>query len=242
MTETTTPPSSRSRYAREPNLALASALRLFLRELPPKLLLAHLLGWLGYRVWLLAQGDVGWPDLIPLLLIPLLHPFVEWLLHVHLLHFRPRTLLGIAVDFHAARYHRLHHRDPWDLRFVLMPVQTMIGGLGLLAVLIGLIASSSVLATAMVLAAGLALYYEWIHFLVHTSYRPTGWFFKRQWRFHRLHHYKNEHYWMGVTRHLGDMVLGTFPNPDAVESSKTARTLGLEDSLGEAVHGEGDDR
>lgn len=222
------------RYARERDLSLAGAFRRFLGELPPKLLIAHLLGWLGYRIWLLAQGDVGWHDLIPLLAIPLLHPFIEWLIHVHLLHFRPRKLLGIKVDFHASRYHRLHHRDPWDLRFVLMPIQTMLGGLGLLAVLIWLIASSSgVWATTMVLAAGIALYYEWIHFLVHTSHRPKGWFFKRQWRLHRLHHYKNEHYWLGVTRHLGDMVFGTYADPDSVESSKTARTLGLEDSLGE---------
>ncbi len=230
---TTTNPSG-PRYQREPGLSLASAFRAFLRELPPKLLIAHLLGWVGFRIWLLGQGDVGWHDLIPLLAIPLLHPFAEWLIHVHLLHFRPRSVLGIKLDFHAAHYHRLHHRDPWDLRFVLMPIQTMIGGLGLLAGLVWLIASSSgVWATTMVLAAGIALYYEWIHFLVHTSHRPQGWFYKRQWRFHRLHHYKNEHYWMGVTRHLGDMVLGTFPEPDAVESSKTARTLGLEDTLGE---------
>ncbi|MFV8749565.1 sterol desaturase family protein [Nannocystaceae bacterium ST9] len=226
--------TSRPRYAREPNLALASAFRLFLRELPPKLLLAHVLAWIGYRIWLLAQGDVGWHDLIPLLAIPLLHPFAEWLIHVHVLHFRPRTVAGVKLDLHAARYHRLHHRDPWDLRFVLMPIQTMVIGLGSLALMIWAVASSpGVLASAMVLAAALALYYEWIHFLVHTSYRPQGWFFKRQWRLHRLHHYKNEHYWMGVTRHLGDMVLGTFPDPDAVESSKTARTLGLEDTLGE---------
>lgn len=222
------------RYARERDLSLVSAFRLFLHERPPKLLIAHLLGWVGYRVWLLAGGDVGWLDLIPLLAVPLLHPFVEWLVHVHVLHFRPRTMLGKQLDFHAAHYHRLHHRDPWDLRFVLMPIQTMILGLGSLAVLSWWIASSpGVWATVMVLAAGFALYYEWIHFLVHTSHRPKGWFFKRQWRLHRLHHYKNEHYWMGVTRHLGDMVLGTYADPDTVESSKTARTLGLEDTLGE---------
>jgi hypothetical protein len=226
--------TQRPRYARERDLSLPAAFRLFLREFPPKLLIAHVLAWIAYRTWLLAQGDFGWHDLIPLVAIPLLHPFAEWLIHVHLLHFRPRKLLGFTVDFHASRYHRLHHRDPWDLRFVLMPVQTMIFGLGLLAVLIWLVASSpGVWATAMVLAAGIALYYEWIHFLVHTSHRPKGWFFKRQWKLHRLHHYKNEHYWLGVTRHLGDMVLGTFADPDTVESSKTARTLGLEDTLGE---------
>lgn len=234
MSERDTTTSSGPRYAREPDLSLAQARRLWLRELPPKLLLAHVLGWLVYRVWLLAQGDVGWRDLVAIVAIVLLHPFAEWLIHVHLLHFRPRKLLGRRIDFPASLYHRLHHRDPWDLRFVLMPVQTMILGLGALALLLRPITSSpGVWASAMLLAAGIALYYEWIHFLVHTSYRPQGRWYKRQWRLHRLHHYKNEHYWMGVTRHLGDMVLGTFPDPDDVESSKTARTLGLETTLGD---------
>src|SRR5205807_1541058 len=44
-------------------------------------------------------------------------------------------------------------------------------------------------------------------------------------RRHRLHHYKNEKYWFGVTVHLADHVLRTFPQRDAVETSPTARTL-----------------
>ncbi|MCA9698431.1 MAG: sterol desaturase family protein, partial [Myxococcales bacterium] len=185
-------------------------------------------------------GDVGLADLVPLLGIPLFHPFAEWLIHVHILHHRPRRVLagvfgqqGLRWDYHAARYHRLHHRDPWDLRFVLMPLPAMaVGGLAMGVGAWLLAPSMGVFATTMLLASAAALYYEWIHFLTHTSYHPRGWFYKRQWRFHRLHHYKNERYWMGVTRHLGDMVLGTMPDPDAVESSKTARTLGVEDTLG----------
>ena len=46
-------------------------------------------------------------------------------------------------------------------------------------------------------------------------------------RAHRLHHYRNENYWMGVTNHLGDHVLGTFPNKDDVPVSPTAKTLGI---------------
>ena len=55
----------------------------------------------------------------------------------------------------------------------------------------------------------MALTYEWCHFLTHTSYRPRGWAYKRIYKFHRLHHFKNEKYWMGVSRHLADYVLGT---------------------------------
>ena len=227
MTET------QARYAREPDMSLARAFGLWLSELQPKFLIAHLLGWVVYRVVLLTRGDWGIHDLVPIALIVGLHPFVEWLIHTFVLHHKPRTVLGgIRWDYHAARYHRLHHRDPWDLRFILMPLPAMFLGLGSAALVFRPLCSSpGVWATAMIVTAATALYYEWIHYLTHTSYRPKGWFYKRQWRFHRLHHFKNERYWMGVTRHFGDMVLGTFPDPDAVESSKTARTLGV-DQLG----------
>lgn len=222
---------SKARYAREPDMSLGRAVALFMRELPPKFLFAHLFAWIGYRLWLFGQGDWGPRDLIPIVVIIAIHPFIEWAIHVFVLHHKPRKVLGLRWDYHAARYHRLHHRDPWDLRFILMPLPAMVVGLSSAALLFWPITPSpGVWATAMIMTAAIALYYEWIHFLTHTSYRPKGWFYKRQWRFHRLHHFKNERYWMGVTRHLGDMVLGSFPEPDAVESSKTARTLGV-DSL-----------
>lgn len=223
-------PEQHARYAREPDMSLARAFGLWLRELQPKFLFAHLLGWIGYRVYLFGQGDWGWLDLLPIVLIVALHPLVEWMIHTFVLHHKPRTIAGgIRWDYHAAKYHRLHHRDPWDLRFILMPLPAMFFGLSLAAVVFRPLCSSpGVWATAMVVTAAIALYYEWIHYLVHTSYRPQGWFYKRQWKFHRLHHFKNERYWMGVTRHLGDFVLGTFPDPESVETSKTARTLGVE--------------
>lgn len=221
---------AKPKYARERDMTLAGAFAIWLRELQPKVLIAHLLGWLGYRAYLLGQGDWGALDLIPLVVILALHPFGEWLIHVFILHHRPRKILGLRFDYHAARMHRLHHRDPWDLRFVLMPLPIMALGSAAGAALYWLLAPTpGVWATAMLATAGIMLYYEWIHFLTHTSYRPKGRMYKRQWRLHRLHHFKNEKYWMGVTRHLGDIVLGTFPEPDEVEASATARTLGLDD-------------
>ena len=48
------------------------------------------------------------------------------------------------------------------------------------------------------------------------------------WRAHRLHHFRNEHYWFGVTMHLADHVLSTYPGKLDVELSPTARTLGVD--------------
>ena len=46
-------------------------------------------------------------------------------------------------------------------------------------------------------------------------------------RGHRMHHDKNEHYWFGITSHLGDRVLRTYHDRQAVETSPTCRTLGV---------------
>lgn len=226
------------RYQRERDLSLARAAASFVRELQPRFLILHFLAWLGYRLYLLGQdqGQGSAWDLAMIALVLAAHPFIEWLIHVAILHHRPRTVAGLRWDYHAARYHRLHHRDPWDLRFVLMPLPAMIFGLSAGAVGLWLVTpTTGSWATAMVVVAGAALAYEWVHFLIHTSYRPSGAFYRRLWRLHRLHHYKNENYWLGVTHHVADRVLGTYPDPDEVPASKTARTLGLEESLGDSA-------
>ena len=89
--------------------------------------------------------------------------------------------------------------------------------------------------TGVLVHFALALHYEWVHFLVHTRYRPRSARYEKLWRNHRLHHFKNEHYWYGVTMLSGDRLLGTAPDRDAVPTSPTARTLGLETSLGDAA-------
>lgn len=48
---------------------------------------------------------------------------------------------------------------------------------------------------------------------------------RREFRNHRLHHFKNEHFWHGITNTLSDTVLGTNPDQRQVSKSRTARTL-----------------
>ena len=62
--------------------------------------------------------------------------------------------------------------------------------------------------------------------MIHTAYVPRTWVYRSIWRNHRLHHFKNEHFWHGVTQNLSDLVLGTNPDQREVPRSKTARTLG----------------
>ncbi|HEY6672478.1 MAG TPA: hypothetical protein VIZ91_08255, partial [Solirubrobacterales bacterium] len=59
-------------------------------------------------------------------------------------------------------------------------------------------------------------------------YRPRSAAYMRIWRNHRLHHFKNEHFWHGITNNLSDRVLGTNPDQRDVPKSETARTLAPE--------------
>ena len=97
----------------------------------------------------------------------------------------------------------------------------MLGAIGLACVIFAPLG----VATGFAAAAILSLGYEWTHYLIHTDYAPKTRFYRSLWRGHRLHHYRNENYWFGVTNHFGDRVLGTNPAKDAVPVSPTARTL-----------------
>lgn len=158
-------------------------------------------------------------------------PFTEWLIHVFVLHMRPRTLGGRRIDPLLPRKHREHHSDPRDpdLVFVPMPVMRRI----LPVALVGWALAERNLRTALTGAAtsyAMLSVYEWTHYLIHSAYRPRHRPYRTLWRAHRLHHYRNERYWFGVTTHLGDRVLSTYPGREDVPLSPTARTLGVADT------------
>jgi hypothetical protein len=159
-------------------------------------------------------------------------PFAEWLIHVFVLHAKPKQAFGLRFDFYSARKHRAHHRDPRDARLIFIPAPILVGLLAVWGVLSFVIAHDKRLAgTAMMVGIAFIFGYEWTHFLIHSTYVPRHRLYRRIWRNHRLHHFKNEKYWFGVTSQIADAVLGTNPARDAVESSPTAMTLGLEEAV-----------
>jgi len=176
----------------------------------------------------LALGAYEWADLVVVAVILGLEPLTEWLIHVLLLHFRPRTVLGVRIDPFVARKHRAHHADPSDRELVFVPVRVLVVTLTVAAVAYPLLLPTSRLGvTALVTSYAMFLTYEWTHHLIHSSYRPKRAYYRSIWRAHRLHHFRNEHYWFGVTINLADHALRTFPDRDAVPVSPTARTLGV---------------
>ena len=163
-------------------------------------------------------------------------PLQEWLIHVFILHYRPITVLGRTIDFAVPRSHRRHHRDPWNIDILFIPSHVFLYAIPLQLVLwIGLAPTLPLAFTGLATFFVLTLHYEWVHYLVHTRYRPKSWLYDRLWRNHRLHHCKNEHYWFGVTMLSGDRLMRTAPSVGDVPTSRTCRTLGLEDGLDEGA-------
>lgn len=202
---------------------LADARRVWLSRLSPKLLLAGLATSLALRV---LEGPWTRRDTVVLAVLVSLQPVTEWLIHVYVLHWRPRLVRGRLLDPYAARSHRWHHQNPKDLSYLFIHPRVVQGALALGAVLHVLaFAVRPTFGTAVVTSLALTTTYEWTHYLIHSDYRPRSRFYRGLWRAHRLHHYRNENYWYGVTSHLGDRVLRTNPARDAVPLSPTATTL-----------------
>ncbi|MGB2756784.1 MAG: sterol desaturase family protein [Acidimicrobiia bacterium] len=186
-----------------------------------------MLAWVGVVTWRITLGAWSWWDAVPLAVVLMVEPFVEWVLHVAILHHRPRPVGRFTWDFHAAQKHRAHHRDPHDVHTAFVPLRDLVALMVGFAVAYILIAPALRYAvTCMIVGFAMLGAYEWLHFASHTAWRPKSRYVRRVQRLHRLHHFRNEHYWMGVTMHFADRMFRTLPEKNAVPLSPTARTLG----------------
>jgi hypothetical protein len=199
------------------------ALPVFFSHASPRILVACLALAVAARV---AAGGFTLFDLVPLAGILVYWPLQEWLIHVFILHAKPRTLFGRTIDFRVPRKHRAHHREPWRLELLFIPLHSFLYSIPILVALWWLVTPTAALAlTGITAHFALALHYEWVHFLVHTRVQPRTRTYQRLWKNHRRHHFKNEHYWYGVTMLGGDRLLGTAPDVAVVATSPTATAL-----------------
>lgn len=213
--------------------SLGQARREFLRKESPCVLGA---GILALGLLRAVAGDLTWRDGVAVAAMLAVYPFGEWAIHVYLLHARPIKVRGREIETVAARAHRAHHGDPndldmvllywWQAAFLMLFAVPLTVGLG---ALIAAVAAGSVPLGALLSGAiagfFMILVYEWTHFLIHTAYVPRTRAYRTIWRNHRLHHFKNEHFWHGITNNLSDRLLGTNPDQREVPKSRTARTL-----------------
>jgi sterol desaturase/sphingolipid hydroxylase (fatty acid hydroxylase superfamily) len=209
---------------RRRNLSLAQVGGEFWRHPSPWLISSFLL--LSAVARLIVGGGSWWELAIPGALVALF-PVIEWLIHVGILHWRPRRVAGLEVDSLLARKHREHHADPRDLPLVFIPWQVLTWLLPAYVVVALLAVPSRPAAWSLLVSVyALKFGYEWTHYLIHSDYRPRHGLYRAVWRNHRLHHYKNEHYWFTVTSSgTADRLFGTYPDPDSVPTSSTAKNL-----------------
>lgn len=214
---------------------LGACAKEWIRHASPQIILVAIAATVAARI---AVGGWSWRDAIVPLVVFAVQPFVEWIIHVNLLHLKPFRLFGRRFDIYAAHQHRVHHRNPSDLDRVLLKAPESLASLT--AIFVGAPAATWLVVqfaggvwlplalTAVLFSEFGMLRYEWAHFLIHSPYVPKSTYYRTIWRNHRLHHFKHEKYWMGVSSNVGDRVLGTNPDQSTVERSETARTLGVD--------------
>lgn len=215
---------TRTEFTRS-GMSLADAAGLFARHRNARILTASTAAATVARV---ALGRWSRRDAAAAAVIVGIEPFVEWLIHVHVLHRRPREVNGQTVDSLLARSHRAHHRDPRDPELVFIPRATLLPAVAALGVVnaAGARALRPAL-TGFATAVASLTAYEWTHFLIHSPYRPKTALYRTIRRTHQLHHFRNENYWFGIVTPISDKVLNTYPGKEEVPASSTAKTLGV---------------
>jgi len=216
---------SGARYGRDVK-TLGHAWREFSAKRSPKIIATGIAAMLAARI---VVGDWSWRDLAAVAAMLVVYPFGEWAIHVHLLHLKPFRWRGRRVELPTAAAHREHHEAPERLDLINFSPREALAILALAVPTavapLALVFAAGPLVTALLTGYLLVGTYEWTHFLIHTAHRPRSRYYRSIWRNHRLHHFKNEHYWHGITNTVSDRALGTFRDQREVPRSATARTL-----------------
>jgi hypothetical protein len=213
-----------SRRPERRGFSLTDAAREFWKHPSPWMIGATLPVALMLRI---AVGDWQLTDaLVPLAMLAVF-PFFEWIVHVFVLHWRPRRVGPVTIDSLLARKHREHHVDPREVPLIFIPWPALLWVLPV-AVAIAVLAfpRAGLGLTYLVFVTVIGLGYEWCHYLIHSDYKPKTVVYRAIWKNHRQHHFKNEHYWFTVTSSgTADRVLGTYPDAATVTTSPTAKNL-----------------
>jgi hypothetical protein len=204
----------------------ASAIRLFVAQPSPQLIALAVVAAAAARVWF---GHFTWIDAMVALAVWAYFPVNEWLIHVFMLHYRPRKVFGRTIDFYLPMTHRRHHAEPWNLKWVLIPrhIHAMVFPL-IAAIVYFAGAWRGPVLSGMTVYLLLGLHYEWSHYLAHIPWCPNSAYYRRRVREHRWHHFRNENFWWGVSMGLGDRLFGTAPAMEQTGRSGTAATLGVD--------------
>lgn len=176
-----------------------------------------------------------WGPLATAVVIVLVYPLVEYLMHRYVLHakFLYRHQMTAAL---WKRIHYDHHQNPNDLGVLFGALYTTLPTTFVIATPIGwLIAGLPGAATALATALTVFSLYEFCHCVQHLPITPR-WHWLRELKKHHLaHHFHSEKGNYGITSLLWDRLLGTLYNRiQEVERSPTVHNLGYEGGEREA--------
>lgn len=178
-------------------------------------------------LWVSIKLDLGKSHALYFLLPIFITPFFEWFAHKLLLHrIIPKTA-GFAYKYQQ-RLHYFHHADPAHQTWIFAPISSALLIFVFVFLLFTFLGWSFKAGLAsMTFSMVFFLYYEWVHLGHHMPgydhLTPYGKFMKKA---HQWHHYTNENYWWGITSHIGDLVLKTFPSPKEIPHGQYLRDIG----------------
>jgi len=145
----------------------------------------------------------------------------EYLLHRFLLHL-PAPRSQFLLKFHQ-RLHWTHHQTPDCREFLFVPFWAVIPMILSVTGLAVLLQGGLAIAPALLGFLLFFMIYESSHLAAHVAYHPKTRLGRTMKKHHRLHHYKNEAYWYGVTHPMMDLIFGTWKPFRNVKKSGTAR-------------------
>jgi len=104
-------------------LTLSDASREFWKHPSPWMLGAMLVAALIARV-VVADWQIA-DVFVPLVMLALF-PFFEWVIHVFILHWRPKRLGWLTIDSLLAKEHRAHHVEPRSIPRIFIPTKSLL--------------------------------------------------------------------------------------------------------------------
>ncbi len=161
------------------------------------------------------------------LAVPLVYPFVEYLIHRFLLHNRA-LYRSPAFAKTWKRIHYDHHQDPNRLDVLFGALWTTLPTIVIVTMPLGYIIGG-LPGCAAAFSAGLVMisFYELCHCFHHLNYMPRSSVVRRIKQLHLAHHFHNERGNFGIMFSVIDHLFGTFyGSPQAVSRSPTTFNLG----------------
>ncbi|MDT5000560.1 MAG: hypothetical protein QOK12_2665, partial [Mycobacterium sp.] len=177
------PVATSDRRPERRGFSLADAAREFWEHPSPWMIGATLPVALTLRI---VVGDWQYTDAIVPLAMLAVFPFFEWIVHVFVLHWRPRRVGPVTIDSLLARKHREHHVDPREVPLIFIPWPALLWVLPV-AVAIAVLAfpRAGLGLTYLVFVSVLGLCYEWCHYLIHSDYKTKTAVYRAMWKNHR---------------------------------------------------------